>query len=411
MSGPSGADVRHPARRKILGALACAIAAPSVLAAARASPPVAVTDWLHAPDRPALPLPFDFLGLHSDHGLGGPTPPPSYPYDAIRSHDADDGTGKPVLQWASIETSPGIYDWRAFDRWIEANPSKTRVFVLCGCPTFYQKYPGEPWPYPDLPGGGSPPVDPSLAAAFIAAVVRRHPGKIHFVEPWNEPNFGAGGFRPFQDRWGPWMKKPGFFTGTAGDLAAMARAIRQVLPASSRLMVGAWEGQAEDATLGNSLLRFAAASDGAGGYGRDHVQALSVHAYTYNNDPNKLVAELRAYDQRFRQIGHPAAMARYVSECGAEAPRYWSAASPPLADKVRAIKRWCMIPAALGYQGVYLYKHSIMRTLGDPARERELAAAIAQRRNALRGRQIAQAAVLADETIWIAFADGGELRA
>ncbi len=376
-----------------------------------AKPPLAVKRWLRRATESPLALPFDYVGLHTDHGLGGSTPPPIHGYGAVRSHDADDGSGKPVLQWANIEVAPGVYQWRALDLWIAANPGKTRIFVICGCPVFYQKYPGEPWPYPDLPGGGSPPREPMAAARFVAAMLARHPGKIHFIEPWNEPNFGAGRRRPFEDRWGPWMDKPGFFTGTAGELAAMARAVRGVLPGDVKLMIGAWEGQDAEAGLGNSLVRFAHAADGSGGHGRDHAQALSVHSYTYRNDPNKMIGELAAYEARFREAGFRAGLARYVSECGVEAPEFWTAERPSVANKVTAIKRWLMIPAGMGYLGVYLYKHSIMRTLGDPARTPELGAAIGEMHRELAGRIIRQAAELGDGSIWMAFSDGLALRA
>jgi hypothetical protein len=372
-------------------------------------PPLSVADWLHRPEEPAFPIPLDYVGLHSDHGLGKPVPPPDYPYDAIRSHDADDADDWPATQWARIERQPGVYDWRWVDAWFAAHRGKTCIWVLFGCPTFYQKYPGEPWRYPYLPGGGSPPREPSVAAAFVHALLARHPGKVQFVEIWNEPNFGwsRGGF---DERWRPGMPQPGFFTGTPRDLAALARAVRAVLPAGVKLMAGAWESQSQRGPA-NSLMRFSLAPDGAGGHGRDHVSALSVHAYTYKDDPNTLIGELRDYRQRFAEAGYPPGLPLYVSEVGAEAPLYWTAERPPLARKVLTMKRWMMIPAALGYSGVYLYKHSYMRTLGDPAREPALARAIADSREALRGRNLSAAARLADDTLWLAFTDGTTIRA
>ncbi|MFV0298900.1 MAG: hypothetical protein ACK5JT_22585 [Hyphomicrobiaceae bacterium] len=183
----------NPDRRTVVGGLLLsALGSRAGIAAegVAVQPPKQVRRWLRRTGQGPLALPFDYFGLHSDHGMGGKTPFPTYPYDAIRSHDTSDGKDMPVLQWAGIEVAPGQYDWRAMDAWIEANPRKTRIFVLSGCPAFYQKYPGEPWPYPYLPGGGSPPRDPDAAGRFIAAILRRYPGQIHFVEPWNEPNFG-----------------------------------------------------------------------------------------------------------------------------------------------------------------------------------------------------------------------------
>ncbi len=373
--------------------------------AVAAVPPLAVADWLHRSSEAPFPIPHDFVGLHSDHGLGKNVPPPDYPYDAVRSHDTDDGEDWPATQWSRIEREPGIFDLRAVDAWIAAHPGRTRIWVLFGCPTFYQKYPGEPWRYPYLPGGGSPPRDPVRAARFIDALLRRHPGAIRFVEIWNEPNFGPsrGGAN---GRWLPSMSPPGFFTGTPGDLAELARHVKAVLPPGVGLMAGAWEGQGLDGGAGNSLLRFSRAPDGQGGRGLDHVDALSVHTYTYRRDPNSLIAELRGYRQRFREAGYRPDLPAYVTEAGAEAPGAWSVAQPPLAEKIRTVKRWLLIPAALGFSAVFLYKHSSLATLGDPARTPAIGQAIAEVRRSLRGRVLIQAARLPDDSIWLAFADG-----
>lgn len=385
--------------------------APGCARARALQPPAAVQDWMLSPDQQPIVVPMDFLGLHSDHGVSRKAPPPTYPYDAIRSHDVDNGHDMPATQWADIEVRPGIYNWRLLDAWVATHPDKTRIFVLFGCPRFYQKYPGEPFVFPHLPGGGSPPKDPAMAARFIAAVLERYPGKFQFVEIWNEPNFGPG-TDPERDRWTPDLE-PGWFTGSASDLAAMARAVKGVLPAGVKLLAGAWAWQAKDDQMSpsNSVLRFAAAPDRSGGHGRDHVQALSVHLYTYHFDPTPMIKEIRVYDKLFDKCGYPKGMDRYSSESGAWDPGKFTADQPSMEIKVANIKRWCMIPAAMGYKGVYLYKHSVLETMGDPARHPEIATAITEVRNGLRGKTIVGAALLADQTIWIAFEDGSELRA
>lgn len=401
-------------RRQILAGIAAtgALALAPGRVSAGTAPPGAVTDWLLEPGASPITVPLDFLGLHSDHGVSRKAAPPTYPYDAIRSHDVDNGRDLPATQWADIEVRPGVYNWRMMDRWIATHPDKTRIFVLFGCPRFYQKFPGEAFVFPHLPGGASPPKDPQMAANFIKALLERFPGQIHFVEIWNEPNFGPG-TDPESDRWTPEIGEPGWFTGSASDLAEMTRVVKAVLPPEVKLMAGAWAWQAKDDQLGpaNSVLRFAAAPDRAGGYGRDHVDALSIHLYTYHFDPTPLIKEVRTYDELFKQCGFPADMPRYVSETGAWDPGKFTAADPKIEVKVANVKRWCLIPAALGYAGTYLYKHSLMETLGDPAGSPEIAQAIAEMRNGLRGKTITQAALLDDQTVWLAFSDGSELRA
>lgn len=374
--------------------------------------PERVKDWLRKPGGTPFEIPLDFMGLHSDHGVSNQAPPPTYPYDAIRSHDVDNGHDQPATQWADIEVAPGKFDWRLTDKWFETHVGKTLIWVLFGCPAFYQKYPGEPFTFPDRPGGGSPPRDPQMAANFVSELLARYPDRIDFLEIWNEPNFGPG-TDPLKDRWTPDLGDAGWFTGTAGDLAEMARVVRGVLPAKTKLMAGAWAWQAADGDDGpdNSVLRFGAAPDGAGGKGLDHVDALSVHLYTYRFDPNSLINELRNYDKLFAKSGYPSTMRRYVTETGAWDPGKFTQTTPPMDEKVRIMKRWCLIPAALGYSGVYLYKHSTLGTMGDPANFPEIATAITEMRNGLRGKRLEQAAVLADDTIWLKFEDGSSLRA
>ncbi|MEZ5818895.1 MAG: hypothetical protein R3D44_17610 [Hyphomicrobiaceae bacterium] len=396
-----------PSRREVLvGSLAGLVAA----SPAHAAPPLPVVDWLRRRSEPPFRVPDDFVGLHSDHGLGKAVPPPTYPYDAIRSHDTDDGDGWPALQWARIEREPGRYDWTAVDRWIAAHPGRTRVWVLFGCPSFYQKYPGEPWRYPYLPGGGSPPRNPIVAAGIVRALLARHPGQIHYVELWNEPNFGPsrGGI---DGRWPQYVRDPGFFTGSARDLATLARVVKSALPEGVRLMAGAWEGQSESEGLGNSLVRFSNAPDDAGGVGRDHIDALSVHHYTYHNDPNSMIAELRAYRRRFAEAGYAAELPLFLTEVGAEAPKAWSRTAPLPEEKRISLMRWLLIPAALGISAVYLYKHSSLHTLGDPAGDPLIGRSISEARSALRGRTVIEAAVLKDESVWLSFTDGTAVRA
>lgn len=403
-------------RRQIIAGLgaigAAGLALRPGVAWAAASPPAGVKQWLMEPGSAGALVPLDYLGLHSDHGVSQKAPAPTYPYDAIRSHDVDNGHDLPATQWADIEKAPGVYDWRLTDKWIETHPDKTRIWVLFGTPRFYQKHPGERFVFPHLPGGGSPPRDPRAAASFIRALLERYPGKIQFVEIWNEPNFGPG-TDPERDRWTPSLPEAGWFTGSASDLAELARVVKAVLPPAVKLMAAGWAWQAKDDQLtpSNSVLRFAEAPDRAGGFGRDHVDALSVHLYTYDFNPNPTIAELRSYERLFDRCGYARSLPRYVTESGAWYPGVFSPDRPSRADKARIVKRWCMIPAMLGYRGVYLYKHSELNTLGDPARVPEISAAIAEMRDGLRGKTMAAAALLDDDTLWMSFSDDTELRA
>ena len=407
-----GLDV---SRRHVLAGLAATGAAAMAATgteAATVNPPAGVKDWLLAEGQSPITIPLDYLGIHSDHGVSPRVKAPTYPYDAIRSHDVDNGNDEPATQWADIEKRPGIFDWRGPDAWFNTHKDKTRIWVLFGTPQFYQKYPGEPFPYPTHPGGASPPRDPNDAAKFVKAVLDRYPGKVHFLEIWNEPNFGQG-TDPHLTRWQPNKDNPAWFSGTASEMAEMARAVKAVLPKDVKLMAGAWAWQAQADQLNpqNAVLRFSAAPDGAGGIGRDHVDVISTHLYTYHNDPNARIEEIRSYERLFDQAGYPKTMLRYATEAGAWYPGVYTETTPPVPQKVIEIKRFCMIPAAMGYAGVYLYKHSNLVSLGDPAKVPEISAAIGEMRNGLRGKTLLRAALLEDDTIWMSFSDGTQLRA
>ncbi|MGE0310546.1 MAG: hypothetical protein AB7P21_02835 [Lautropia sp.] len=373
-----------------------------------ARPPTSPAEWLLHPGERSIDVPDDYLGLHSDHGFRDDTPAPTYRYDAIRSLNAHDKDGYPLLHWDMIEREPGRYDWRHLDRWLELHPGRTRIWVLFGCPPFYQKYPGERWHWPYRPGGGSPPRDPEAAAAMVAALLARHPRAFRFVELWNEPNFGWDERSLREGRWHPASGRPGYFTGTPADLAALARAVRKVLPPQVRLLSGAWEGQWRDPGPSNSLLRFARAPDGAGGLGRDHVQALSAHSYMHGPDPNTMIAVLKGYRDMFARAGFAPGLERHLSECGAEAPYAWTRSRPAAPQRRAAILRWIVVPAALGWRSAYLYKHSLLETLGDPARDPAVADAIDEGREMVVGRRIVAAARLDDGRIWLHFASGAD---
>lgn len=368
-----------------------------------------VKTWLKRPGTPGFVIPDDYLGMHTDNGSNPRTSAPTYPYDAVRTIDAEDWEEMPVGHWARIEREPGKFHWREVDKWMDAQRGKTVVWSVFACPRFYQRYPNEPWAYPYLPGGGSPPRDPQKAADFVKALLERYGDRIRLVEIWNEPNFASKGVDPLRHRWTPEFGKPAFFTGTAAELAQIARAIKDVLPKTAQAVGCAWEGQSDVKNRYNSLLRFSEAPDGKGGKGKDALDAISVHSYTYEGDPNKIVAELLGYEECFEKAGYPKAMPRYLTEVGAERPKFWSEDQPPMGEKIRSIQRWCYVPAALGYHGVYLYKHPLMRTLGDPSNTPRIAEAIGEIRNQLRGRELTQGAELQDGRIWLRFGDGREL--
>jgi hypothetical protein len=376
------------------------------------TPPGVVSRWLLQDTDPAISVRSDFFGLHVERNTGWPdyidVPLPDIDYGLVRSLDHNGPTLEVDLQWARIEKSAGSFDWSGVDAWIGDTVGKTRVFTLTGTPTFYQKYPGEVWRYPYLLGGASPPADVSKAADFVTALLNHQPGEIKYIEIWNEPNFyyasdtdttrwdsaataAEGGSTPF-------------FSGTAQDLAHMARAVRDVLPAGVALMAGAWEGQ-DGASTVNSMKRFTQASDGAGATGRESVRAFSFHHYIYNNDPNNFLETIDGYRERLAEYGYPPDIEFHCSEIGHEVPTPATDLSD--ADVVRNIKRATYLAAATRVATVGWYKYSSATTLKAPYENSAVKAALAEAAT-LAGQAIRQAAVLEDGRVWLRLASNEE---
>jgi hypothetical protein len=393
-----------------LSAVCCGVADPAFLPGA---PPEirSVSRWFLKDSDPPIPIRPDFLGLHVDRTTGWPdfkpVPLPSFAYGLARSHDHERTTMGADLQWARIEPNPGDFRWGALDGWIEDTEGKARIFTVVGTPLAYQRYPGETWRYPYLPGGASPPSDPGVLVQFVSAILARYPHRIPYIELYNEPNFYAGEDTD-RTRWDPAATAatgaPPFFSGTPEDLARLARALRAALPADVKLLVGAWEGQTA-ASPSNSMTRLSHAPDGAGGYGKDHVQAFSFHHYFYRNDPNGLIDTIDGYRARLAEDKYSPDIEFHCTEIGHESPTPASDISDE--DVARNILRATYIAAAMRVDTIAWYKFGSEHTLKNPAEHPIVADALA-RAGTLSRRVIRQAALLDDGTVWLRFADNTE---
>jgi hypothetical protein len=143
-------------------------------------------------------VPAAFFGLVANEAMGaGSSAAQDGVTAAIRAAGA--GTLRQKLDWATIERSPGVYTWDAFDALVA---SATRAGlqllpILFNPPAFHSGDPGA--------DGTAPPTDNGTFAAFASAAVHRYgPGgafwaahpeltatPIHAWQVWNEPNFKA----------------------------------------------------------------------------------------------------------------------------------------------------------------------------------------------------------------------------
>ncbi|OZC56320.1 hypothetical protein CH289_06255 [Rhodococcus sp. RS1C4] len=174
-----------------------------------------------------------------------------------------------VVNWAQIETAPGVFDWGNTDRVVDAARAQgySVLAVLAGTPAWAQG------PIPSLLPGAVP-VDPNTYGAFAGATAAHLGNRVDSYEVWNEPNI------------------PSFFAPV--DAARYVGLLRAAYPAIHNADPGATVLSAGLATTIDTgawtvapvtfLQQMYAA--GAGGF----MDAVALHPYTFpftvENDPN-----------------------------------------------------------------------------------------------------------------------------
>lgn len=230
-----------------------------------------------------------FAGMHYHSEL------PTVNYSIARNVDV------PGCMWWSVEgAARGVYNWSALDTFVAAAAAAGRdiVFNLLGTPAWASARPAEPGHYAN--GSNAEPASMDDLAAFVAAVGSRYRARgtpITAFETWNEPKFAGGGT----------VAQGNYFTGTPQALARMAKTVFQSAKAADAgvlILSPAPTGLefpwvAGDRSGTDHLDRFLAASDGAGGTGRDWVDAIAFHSYSHDGYNNvfalpQMVANVRA---------------------------------------------------------------------------------------------------------------------
>ena len=204
------------------------------------------------------------------------------------------------MWWSIAAAGRGVYDWSALDAFVAAAAAGGRdvVFNFLGAPRWASARPAEPGHY--TPGSDAEPADAADLAAFAAAACTRYRAAatpIAAFEIWNEPKYAGGGTR----------EQGNYFTGTPQALARMARAVYQALKAIDAAVLVLspsptgleYPWVAGDGSGTDMLDSFLAASDGAGGTGRDWIDVIAFHAYSHSGENNvfaipQMVANVRA---------------------------------------------------------------------------------------------------------------------
>jgi hypothetical protein len=375
-------------------------------AAARAAParavgPTPLPVLREVPIDAPVRVPDRFLGMHFHRWPGGTSTAPTLRFGTVRSLNYDPKDNALGVHWSGIHLAPDRFDWSVLDRWVDTHASAGRdlMYTVYGTPAWVSSRPQRPDPY-GLKGGASRPVDPSMLARFVQALVLRYNGqgrrRIRYIEAWNEPDFPSD----------YWLDGP-------SDLALLTRTVHQAAKAADSGITVVWPGfvnwiDAKERVPRVHVLyrRFAEAPDGAGGRGGDWGDAIAFHYYATRADlaqfvdhQDSILATRKALGAENRPI--------LLTEIGFDATVGDRIATQ---TKVALIRRWIALSAAYGNGFIGLYSYESPTHLADPHRDPQTALAIDEMGQRLAGRELRRAAVLSDASVWIEYVDGQTLR-
>ncbi|MFN8441780.1 MAG: O-antigen ligase family protein [Caldilineaceae bacterium] len=159
-----------------------------------------------------------------------------------RLHQSDLGWVRQRVDWGQVETTPGHYDWRQTDGWIDVILANQLlpVFVLDGSPAWSRR------PEDQTPTDNSlaPPADPTDFARFAQAFAQRYGDRLRYYQLWDEPNIAP--------HWGNRWIDPVEYSQL---LSAASRAIRQTDP-DAVILTAALAPTADRGQLANDEIYF-----------------------------------------------------------------------------------------------------------------------------------------------------------
>ena len=174
---------------------------------------------------------------------------------------------KHQAEWATLEPSPGTYDWNELDTIVNAaGVTNTKVLLsVQDAPAFYR-----------TPSSGFFPSDPAKYGAFMQALASHFKGRVHAYEIWNEENLsretGFGNVDP--SHYLP-ILKAGSLGIRAGDSAALV-----LLGAPSPTGTNIAGDTIDDIKYLNQLYAL------NGGEAKQYYDALSAHPSGFSNPPD-----------------------------------------------------------------------------------------------------------------------------
>jgi polysaccharide biosynthesis protein PslG len=183
----------------------------------------------------------------------------------------------PMLDWADINSSPGVYQFERLDAFIQLNQARGAdvIYTFGRTPQWASSQPNTPGPYGS--GECAPPADLMNWDNYVTAIATHAGARITYWELWNEPQDSE------------------YYCGDMQTLLTMAqhayRIIKSINPAAQILTptVSASEGPA---WLDKYL------AEGGGEY----ADIISFHGYC-NSEAESIVPVILRYQQLMREHG------------------------------------------------------------------------------------------------------------
>jgi hypothetical protein len=221
----------------------------------------------------SVTIPEKILGISTNNYPHSGTAP-TYDYHIYRTHDYYWGNKWSQLHNADNDFSGGdaTEAWSVMDTIIDLhyNLGKDIMFTVWGTPNWAASDPTQDDPYGGH-GGNTPPTSQDYLSDFITQLVTRYNTdtirnngghkKIKYIEIWNEPTYAVSSIS--------------FFTGSADDLALMAKTIYTAAKAVDATITILSPGFSGSSYVDD----FLNASDGGVGFGRDYIDGLAFHPY------------------------------------------------------------------------------------------------------------------------------------
>jgi hypothetical protein len=202
---------------------------------------------------------------------------PSLGYATTRTWDSF-----PMLDWADINSAPGVYDFQQLDAFIKINQERgvDVIYTFGRTPLWASSQPGVQGPYG--PGQCAPPGDVQNWDDYVTAIASHAGARITYWELWNEP----------QD--------PEYYCGDTRTLVTMAqhayRIIKSINPAA-QIITPAASAAGGPAWLDSYL------SEGGG----DYADIMSFHGYCNSKAEsiNSVISQYRSVIAAHGQGGKP----------------------------------------------------------------------------------------------------------